>query len=935
MKNIKKRVLLRLLITMMSIAAVTAQALAADLTTGVTGLGASYSVSGKGSCSATIGGINGTASGYLAIVIPLQSSVTVTLTNNLSQKAELKFNVSYSGGGSISGASAGDNTVELEAGGRNTITFKSPWGSGESTFSITGISLAPIGTDLTVTFKPASGGNYTLNGETVSAETSKTAAATTEYNLVATPAAEYTFVGWQNAATEEYFSFSPTANLKFVEDVTVEPIFAPIGTAYYKVKTKVFTSLNEADTYATNNGKIIVLIKDGVLPAGDHAISSGNTLLIPFDEAESLYTTEPAFAASGVYTQPTAYRTLTMAAGAKLTVNGAMSIPAKVTTNFGVNGSPSGNCGWVKMEEGSSITANGGLYVYGFITGSGTVTATASATVYQCFQVRDWRGGSQLTGMEHSVFPLSQYYLQNVEVPLTIQAGASLYGYTGADIKIIGQAGTSVFIVGAEGKNALFQITSGQLTMSYDGESDRVTFDIAGTISLKSTTITVSMYSVNSANFVFGVNHNSNIIVRSGSTVTFAKDMAIYPGVEMVIEEGATVAVDSKVNLYIYDADNWGNFVYNNGGNAEFVPVVYAPGRAKDANGNFLVRTGTTDNDAKIIVNGTLDASKGYLYTTCGVNTAGTITDTSGGGANICSTGSGKVIMNPGTATNTYQFTQAVGEVEATYYKIPVTPAKLKQGNGDYLGTESGEYNYLAEHQRWVKGAHTVTDTVTAPTCTEKGYTTHTCTCGYSIVDTCVDALGHTEVVDVAVAPTCTETGLTEGKHCSVCNEILVEQETVAAKGHSWGEPVSEVGGVCTVCGTTAVFVNGNYEIFSLSVTDWYIEKYTGGTTWVGFKGTFTGDVKKTGLQRIGFRINGDEKNELWAEKPDEFDNGTFTCLVERPDGTDSMTGQALLDFGGVCYASNTVTLDLNGDIVKAAKEAALDKQAAAEGGQG
>ena len=48
-KNIKKRVLLRLLITMMSIAAVTAQALAADLTTGVTGLGASYSVSGKGS----------------------------------------------------------------------------------------------------------------------------------------------------------------------------------------------------------------------------------------------------------------------------------------------------------------------------------------------------------------------------------------------------------------------------------------------------------------------------------------------------------------------------------------------------------------------------------------------------------------------------------------------------------------------------------------------------------------------------------------------------------------------------------------------------------------------------------------------------------------------------------------------------------------------
>ena len=42
----------------------------------------------------------------------------------------------------------------------------------------------------------------------------------------------------------------------------------------------------------------------------------------------------------------------------------------------------------------------------------------------------------------------------------------------------------------------------------------------------------------------------------------------------------------------------------------------------------------------------------------------------------------------------------------------------------------------------------------------------------------------HTEVIDPAKEATCTETGLTEGKHCSVCGEVIMEQEVVPMVPH-------------------------------------------------------------------------------------------------------------------------------------------------------
>ncbi len=117
----------------------------------------------------------------------------------------------------------------------------------------------------------------------------------------------------------------------------------------------------------------------------------------------------------------------------------------------------------------------------------------------------------------------------------------------------------------------------------------------------------------------------------------------------------------------------------------------------------------------------------------------------------------------------------------------------------------------------------TKTETILAPdehdyevtkhpaTCQSPAYEEHVCKrCGYALNPIYEgSALPHTEVIDAAVAPTCTTDGLTEGKHCSVCNEVIVAQTVIPATGHQYVSTIvppncTEDGyteHVCSVCG--------------------------------------------------------------------------------------------------------------------------------------
>ena len=105
---------------------------------------------------------------------------------------------------------------------------------------------------------------------------------------------------------------------------------------------------------------------------------------------------------------------------------------------------------------------------------------------------------------------------------------------------------------------------------------------------------------------------------------------------------------------------------------------------------------------------------------------------------------------------------------------------------------------FFTEHENEL---HTFRNVVTAPTCTEDGYTTHICVnCGYTYVNEKTDALNH-DYEEVVTAPTCTEGGQTTYT-CANCGDSYVTDQTEALE-HAYVE-VETVAPSCTEDGYTA-----------------------------------------------------------------------------------------------------------------------------------
>lgn len=829
---------------------------------------------------------------------------TLTITNKKSTTATLSFDYSIEQNSgeievdSTKVSSGASFTKELAANESVKVYIKSGSTSAATKITLTNVVLVSK-VNATATFVPAENGTYTVDGNLITEEYSNTQSSMTAYQVVATPDKKYQFLGWYNLTTGKCIATAASTALNIESDCTITAKFASKAAALFETGGQPFDDLNEAVVYArANNQNKITLASDGKI-TGNYTIPSGVTLLIPFDEAGTLYTNAPAAIRTSPASKP--FRTLTMSEGTSITVNGAISLGGRYfAAAGGQQGRPVGDYGYIKMADNSSITVKkgGNLYAWGFISGSGSVLAESGATVYEFYQIADFRGGSASSGMGNKVFPFSQYFVQNIEVPLTLNAGANEQVYSG----VYAMKSTFTTAINFIGDNGMFKVESGSFTKDYDEKTDRLVFTVNGEAALNTLSLKLASMSVNSASYVLPITNNITINIQSGN-VTINQDAALLAGVEVNIAEGAGLTVANGKNIYFYDSDEWNsdNFVW---GTCKFKSVAYAPGKAYNRSNNDLV-------DAKMDVNGSVTAI-GAIYTTKG-------------GADICSSkGTGKYIQQetPGAETATYQY-NANGKSK----EIPITPAQLHNADGSYTETANASAGQTIPYctcptcdgGKWLKDFAAIIDstdnkTTYHPTLQEAVKQFPQGSNGNTYIK-----MLHSTTEDISTENITTDKDLyLDLNGCTVKGNISVtgthKLSGMDSSSKEYAAPSGKIVG--TVTGTVAPTyqtptVNEEYDRyvaipgkeadnetanlsfhrFNISVTGYRFELTTGDTPQCAlfFIGKFQGDkAAKDYLTSLGFTLKDENGNQL-GEDNYKFTAGTvFPPMPKEGEASDS-----------------------------------------------
>lgn len=650
-------------------------------------------------------------------------------------------------------------------------------GGNDLTMTITNLTLSLANSGpVTATFEAPAYGSYTVAyGEqtlTVAAGTasqSVTNENSVGYTLTAVPGEGYKLVGWYDSDSGDYISTASSFVATFDKNVTIRPVIVPENSAVFMVGSdengyNYYTDLNEAVDYAlANDYNQVTLVQSGILENNgkDYVIPAGITLLIPMDTAYTAtgfdeFGPAPEFTTEVV--TPYAFLTLTLGEGVVLEINGTLDIESMHTTAQGsgsarpYGGRPSGPYGAIFMSPETSITVNdgGSVYAWGYIYGQGVVNAYDGAKVYELMQVLDFPGGGNMAGFVDNdlafdfdgdtnptndyikTFPFSQYYVQNIEVELNLYAGATEYVYIAMTAASISMGMPVQFI----GENGMFSADNGVITKKYDPSTDRLEVTVDGDASMSGITLDMTgtayesamlqflgVSKVDSATFILTLNSNITIDIVSGTT-TVQQDLALLPGVEVYVREGASMVIAQRemgehdnltvygtggYNVYLWDKENWGKYAFSN---QYLIPLSYSPtaGRYK--------RSASDLKDVVLCIDGTVIV-EGFIYSTVTFDEEAWMPVS--GGASVISNGTGKLVLTNGCGIEDLAY--CLDGSSSCDHNMFVDSVWLQNGDGSFLKTECGfcnltddtleecqnhgtEYYYCDVHECWYTSGH-------------------------------------------------------------------------------------------------------------------------------------------------------------------------------------------------------------------------------------
>ena len=628
--------------------------------------------------------------------------------------------------------------------------------------------------------------------------------------------------------------------------------------AYKKFLTTQTVEYTDAETFlaameSANKGTFMIY-NDYTLHR-NATVPSGVTLLLPYNASETTGKAEGNKNNAGIRESWAdesryLYMTMTIPQGKTLTVNGTFTVGG--ITGYPDQSSQGHTSGAYSQAvcEGA-ITVNGTMNTYGLVKGGGTVTLNNKSTLNLPFLINDFDGGTNTQALyDDGVFPFNQYAVNNVQTKCVMNYGCTVIGKAKLYFHTLDQfTDTDITLVGAS--EGALQMSSGSvITATYDasktvpikfGTNDlsdfgKMTLTTKGNVKAGNVKIKYSIYSFDSSTYDLGIPYVFDFVIESGA-LTVPYLYRVMPGCNITVKSGAILSVTGKLQV----VDGW---------EQKSLATKRYPSSAQMKSAGF-------SQSADLIVNGTLSVGSGATFTgivqTSEPGNSRIVLDSSAKLSGSFKSGtdksavsyshSAKAMIN-GTLTDlvagkTYfgnsdeswvmpSYTMNVAGTDTTvtinqakigswslhkYVKLSVTdPTCTEKGYTTYKCSDCGD-TYKADFVDALGHDYNTSGKV-EPTCTEKGYDMHVCSrCGDIYKDNFVDALGHTVVVDPAVAPDCTHTGLTEGSHCSVCNEVLKAQETVPATGHSYNKVVTEptctekgyTTYTCSVCGDTYV----------------------------------------------------------------------------------------------------------------------------------